>query len=427
MKKIMILLLSLAVLFSFAACDNSSSEPAGDETPVGPNNADAFVAGQLDTYFQNIATRLAKTSGDDGAKVGSDEVSLTYTFVDTKAVGSTPAKLVTVTVKGTDVSADKDAAVRDVRLESYTMNAKDYKADGDASVLAYDVVNLTGKLQGSAKITKAVTIPTATPAAISSLTIDRVFAPTAVGSVSVTDANGTYAVDAEDFFAQMDAKCTGTDLDATYILESAYTTAMKAEYQTKLDAYVDAFAANLVGTYYNGLVGKSGVSVKYTPGTDASKTEVVFTYNVADTDPETDEKVLVGSENGTGVTVYLKEGSTLKVTFTAAANGVPTSGNFQPGTVKIDANVVVVDKTADTNVDGTSDLAIVGLTAAATASETITVTDYANAGNIDSTSAFTGIATALSTFTAGTASVKDATVAADVTVTSTETVNYAAN
>ena len=435
MKKFMILLLSLAVLFSFAACDNSSDTPADEpSTPVGPNNADAFVADALDAYFNGdsgssidpIFTALA-TEAD--ATVGTDEVSLTYTFVDEDAVGSTPARLITVTVTGKDItpSASASGATRSVRLESYTMNAAGYDDTTTANVLSYNVANLTGSLQGSVTITKAVTTTTpATPASISSgtLKIDRVFAPASVGSVSVSDANGTYAVDSEDFLAQMSALCKGSGVSAQYITESAYTTAMKAEYQTKIDAYVDGLAANLVGTFYNGLVGKSGVSVAFVPGSETSKASVTVTYNVPNSDLETDEKVLVGSENASGITTYLKEGTTFTAVFEAAANGVSTSEDFQAATVVIGATLVVDDKTSGTNVEGSSNLVISGLTAAVTSGETITVANYTTAGQITDTTAFAGITTAPTSFTAGTATVNDATVAADVTATSTETVTY---
>ena len=428
MKKIMILLLSLAVLFSFAACDNSSSEPSGDETtPVGPNNADKFVADQLNTYFTDIATRLAKvyaaSTAEDGAKVGTDEVSLTYTFVDTKAVGSTPATLVTVTVKGTDVSADKDAAVRDVRLESYTMNAKGYKDEGTASVLSYDVVNLTGKLQGSVQITKAVTTPAATPASINgSITIDRVFAPTAVGSVSVTDANGTYDVDTENFFAQMDAKCTGADLDATYILESVYTAKMKESYATAIKGFVAEFATGLTGTGLNALLGEEGVSAVYTAGTDSTAATVVITYNIPGGESDTD--VAFGTSSG-DVDTSLQKGTTFKVTLAAAKAGVTqgTTLTLDGGSITVnEAHLVATDAAAAAVVDGTKDLDITGLVATLT---TASVTVPENGGEL-AKSAITS-ADAPTTFTAGTATVTDATVAADVTVTSTETVTYAAN
>ena len=73
MKKIMILMLSLAVLFSFAACDNSST------TPVDPENPDVDVTtGFTGPQTENAAKALlGLIDGTSSSVIITNEASAT--------------------------------------------------------------------------------------------------------------------------------------------------------------------------------------------------------------------------------------------------------------------------------------------------------------------------------------------------------------
>ena len=94
MKKFMILLLSLAVLFSFAACDNSSNTPA-DEPSTGvsdyvvsdlaksiPSDINDALDGTTGVF---VSSKLTVTDGAlaSGYTLSSDYKTLSYT--ETKA------------------------------------------------------------------------------------------------------------------------------------------------------------------------------------------------------------------------------------------------------------------------------------------------------------------------------------------------------
>ena len=163
MKKIMILMLSLAVLFSFAACDNSSNTPSGGEEQPD-DTVDTIVAS---TTVKKIAEGLMKVLdgkastiaviGPDGAAVAdaTDEIgiadllaaangnavskgvfetfkgddSVTVTAADpaniviTKKLadgidGITSPSTVTLTVSGIDTT-NSDATTKDIVLQSF--------------------------------------------------------------------------------------------------------------------------------------------------------------------------------------------------------------------------------------------------------------------------------------------------------------------
>lgn len=167
MKKIMILVLSLAVLFGFAACDNSSS------TPDNPDQSDVTSAATVVSAMQMV---MDDTDGLNGGLVASvkdllgvaatnvaliedgevrtnytvtisedDVTSITVHKVVQDAVGTTyPEVNVTVVAKGVDVSADKTHAdgTYDIKLDSFTYSFESYMTVGES------IVPVTGSVSG---------------------------------------------------------------------------------------------------------------------------------------------------------------------------------------------------------------------------------------------------------------------------------------
>ena len=139
MKKIMIALLAIAVLFGFAACDNSSSTPDGGDDVVADMDftyraATEFTGldfGKADAAFA-AGTEVMKTGkyttvtpADGGSAVYSADLSkneVTYSW--TKAgVADLQDEYVTITLKGVDMtSADAVTAgtKKNIMLTSYT-------------------------------------------------------------------------------------------------------------------------------------------------------------------------------------------------------------------------------------------------------------------------------------------------------------------
>ena len=86
MKKIMILMLSLAVLFSFAACDNSSSEPSGNQdTTKVPDSTVKTLADNLKKDISEAFTAAALTTNfaaNTDYKIADDYQHYAYVNID---------------------------------------------------------------------------------------------------------------------------------------------------------------------------------------------------------------------------------------------------------------------------------------------------------------------------------------------------------
>ena len=234
MKKIMIALLAIAVLFGFAACDNSNSNtPSDAETP----NALDVIAAQ---YFNGLLTTLDERIESDYATINNLE-SLSFSIKKTDGVGSTPATSIVVTVTGEDVTADEKATTRTVRLDSWTMNASDI-LDASYSYSVIDITGLSGALQGTVTIDNT----DATAPVISDLQIERMFAPVACTSAVVSIGSVEYDVDTANVLAQISASVPYTDSATTnpllenYVTEEFYENAMKSVYDSAIRTYVSA-------------------------------------------------------------------------------------------------------------------------------------------------------------------------------------------
>ena len=190
MKKIMILMLSLAVLFSFAACDNNASNPAPEpDNPVDTTVDETtskdiaaalknIVGGDVEPTLQVVNGAEVKAFNTLGVSVGIDDllsaengktvakgifaayedddtVTITAdtpeTIVITKKIASgidgvTSPSTVTLTVYGTDVTGN-EGSTRNIQLEKFKYDV----SIQTTSTLSYDSGNfamLNGSVSG---------------------------------------------------------------------------------------------------------------------------------------------------------------------------------------------------------------------------------------------------------------------------------------
>ena len=165
MKKIMILMLSLAVLFSFAACDNSSNTPEptpgpGESVTVSDEQAGLVIGRAVDSLVAQISKMLPSTdaiavSGQTASY--DDSMTLTVTKTVNPAGEGTPAETVKLTVSGIDTSVATATGTSDALAKKVTLNTFKYEwtgytmkdgmvVDATATINGYFTGDITAKV-----------------------------------------------------------------------------------------------------------------------------------------------------------------------------------------------------------------------------------------------------------------------------------------
>ena len=162
MKKIMIALLAIAVLFGFAACDNNTTTPSGDEEQTGAVTSGMtkdIIDMVMDGSFENVAaagelnTRIGAMLGANSSGAATDMVghtgytlevsasapmTATITHQIAAAEGTTyPAQVETLLVNGKQVG---EAADKTFALDSFTYTYEGYTYDASESIVPVKVV-----------------------------------------------------------------------------------------------------------------------------------------------------------------------------------------------------------------------------------------------------------------------------------------------
>ena len=151
MKKIMILMLSLAVLFSFAACDNSTPADTED-TPSGtPVTVDAtkYAADTVNELLFTVSEAkidipsIIKDATSVNTEVSGQKVVITEKYPQGSALVGT----VTLTLDGTYTAAkdDKDATLA---VTKYTVAAEDLQIPAASVGGVSEVQNVTFSIDG---------------------------------------------------------------------------------------------------------------------------------------------------------------------------------------------------------------------------------------------------------------------------------------
>ena len=353
MKKIMILMLSLAVLFSFAACDNSSTTP--DDQQQGGGSSTTFTDGQIADMAEEIAKLFNDTNGL-AAKFGSaittdgepnagytcadPYTTMTYTYDVTEGEGLEGEGLegdttvsITLTAVDNTEEADKNTA-RELRLTRYTVDfSKSYQlyANGDY----YD---LKGSVSGAIVGTVDVTV--------GSSSVDEEITP-AIETVIMPDtANVTYngtTVPSEKLVAAFTASSytSGKYSTAAAYEEAAVKTAkkdMNSYVEFLLDATRAKSGTSLVEVL-NSIIDpaaelKGTLTNSYVEGTAEKKASAEISYTPA----EGEDFSITGSSSMSADLVNV----TIKL---EAENKGVTTGTFVPkkfeiaGTFKVYSDV----------------------------------------------------------------------------------------
>ena len=325
MKKIMILMLSLAVLFSFAACDNSSNTPSDttdDDQPAITSGAALAAAessvvaaefGKINTSFGADAKIWDTDKLGAGYSVDLAGNSITWTQAYDEAVVDLETTYTTITVSGADITPVANVATQKViLLDSYTLEFCQ-PISSNALTSGFASGTVSGDMIGKVTITLAdgkvtgVTVAVASTPEMTGLT-GKI--PTAVVSFLPTDASDVELnydgaeVDAQKFVDYInsarvnDALENGYDVADTLTSYALYKAYWDAQYES--DAYTKLSAAildandgiaNLIdfdkpglSSTYNYGQSESSATITFTNGTEADVTFVAadsgYTYSV---------------------------------------------------------------------------------------------------------------------------------------------------
>ena len=247
MKKFIIAMLCVAVLFGFAACDNSSNTPADEETTTGGvttelanKAADTAITAINDTTngFKGV---VASSNMEDMVGKAIDAITtVTYTKETPNAEFGLAPTTQTIVLKGIDTTANPTDATTSYTVKfntfEYTYTAESYDANGEVIT---SVAKINGYLAGSitAAVTKDATTKLVTVYTVTSTSAEYILAETAPISFTVGDD----AYDAKTFTAALNLD---DDSDAFATTYAKYVEDTDATYQTALGEFVTALIAD---------------------------------------------------------------------------------------------------------------------------------------------------------------------------------------
>ncbi len=367
MKKIMILVLSLAVLFGFAACDNST--PATD-TPEGtPVTVDATrLAAQQVNYllFEEIQGSSPATSLIDISTIISDagnSVSASgETVVITKNYpnGGSIVGNVTLTLGGTYTAA-KGSDSATLAVTEYTIAATDLQVPGygsgnyssyygDAEKVTFSIsgavdgnlvytFNSNGSITSSGSVT---TVYTTLPVQSASITMNIPVSRTTTGYVYESREISGAA------FIEAFATVAGDDHSAYKFMQDEF-----AEYWTQINTYDTGILA-VITDYLDGgedTVADADATVTYASTNSQDSTgaykqtgtvTVAFTANDYKLNASSSavldgDFTIVFSTERTGATMEaLNQAAIVATGYTLTADGIELTGTGYPLTVSAD-------------------------------------------------------------------------------------------
>ena len=350
MKKFMILMLSLAVLFSFTACDNSGDTPATDEPSSGVTTEIANTAASTATTAINDTTGFTSlvAAGAQASKVGTalaDITTLTITKTDTNApsFGLEPATQ-TIVLSGINTSAATDNGTSgneyDVTFNTFDYTYTAYGYDVNGEVITH-TATISGHLAGSVKATVATDaatglVSTYTLAGTPSYILDE------ANAISFTVGDVVY--DADSFTNALNLDADGGAIATTY---TKYANDQDTKYQAAIDGFVtaltgengsDAGKVTLATVLATAITDKTeGMTISYT-GT-ATSGSATITYKPT--------KDVVVANDGSSHILVLPAESTLTVTLASASN-VQATDSFTAATYTLSGNFNVYTAYTDT-------------------------------------------------------------------------------
>ena len=353
MKKFMILMLSLAVLFSFAACDNSSNTPADtDEPTTGILDSvlesafrDVVAAMENTTDKSDIVSLLnagtALTVDSKNVVVSSDYTTLTITKELNPAGEALDAEVVTLVVTGINTSAESDngtsSAPYEITLDTFAYTYSGNVLKGGMYVPFSAIVN--GYFAGSA--TADVVVDSQTKAA-TTYTVSNTSTLSVV--LPQTSTGISLVVDGEDVTAKgVVFDYLNTNIGAGYTTYAKYVKDNSEKYEKAIKGYVDqlvdadAATANILGKL-NGWIASdpttqgsataSAWKASYANGT------ATFTFTPLD-------YVVISSAAATtkdNLEIGIAQGNPITITFSAEKAPGAAESSFNAATYTISGN-----------------------------------------------------------------------------------------
>ena len=325
MKKIMILLLSLAVLFSFAACDNSSDTPSDDTVSGGVTEAVVrMAAGQIDDLLETTADVVTVLDASNAkiANLSTDHLSYTISKEDvTEAIPGTGvvATDVSLTVKG-EMKANNVTngnGSQEITLGSYT-----YTFTAPITDAAGNYTTLSGSISGAlVGGSMKVTMVDNTVTGVTITDPTTVLLPASGSDMNVTI--GDEKVDSALLFSFIDNASKG---NLTAKNRAAYDDEQNKAAEAKVSAFVTELlngATNNLGTALAGVFKASGTDITgvtatstYTPATGVAVYNLTVASDADLTDASVDA-IAIGAD----VEAKVAAGTTFTVTLTPAALG----------------------------------------------------------------------------------------------------------
>lgn len=343
MKKIMILVLSLAVLFGFAACDNSSNTPADDDSVVDTADyayvANSIVKGYISDSTNGVSAPFASgnlLNADGTVKTGytvsADYQTITFSKEITPALGNKPAQTVEVVLHGVDTTATGTTSPLTITLQSYDYKFTRLLDPADDPTFQTITGTVSGDLKGSVSVTivdgKATTV---------NPSIGIVFLPSADADVDVEYAGHTVVAADFNTYINDGVSYTGSE---TLTSNKGYYDYNYSEAQDDIEAYVTLLLTGTdtdLASYIDANLSTSNAlssTFSQTQGVAAASASV--TYELTDDGDETEDGDVV-ADDGSASSLRFAEGTKFTVEFTGTTT---TSGSFSAtgytinGTVK---------------------------------------------------------------------------------------------
>ena len=362
MKKFMILMLSLAVLFSFAACDNSSPavDDDDDQTVVETNDYAKRAVAEVNAVLSHAFTdstgffyagKAVMTDGKYSDDYTADVVAgtVTYSKHDDNAVAGLAETYTTVTLSGVDITEDDAPATeKTILLTSYTI---DFSKDPEANNGVYGSLDpVAGKITGNVigmitfedltstgaigeETTITVTAATASDPAVAATGISAkvvAFLPEDASSQSVTFC-GT-PVSSADLVAYLNSTRTNSgvvvdyEVASTVIASNAKYKAYWAESKFGKTVYTNLMT-DVVQLATAGLkdivldTDMVGRTTQYTEGSTTTPSTAVITFTNSDPD-----NPMQFATDGTDLVYAIPVGGSISVTLEGKAGA--TKGSF---------------------------------------------------------------------------------------------------
>ena len=344
----MILMLSLAVLFSFAACDNSSNTPDDEQTTTSTElnasqvqSAANAIYGILSDTTDGIAAAFTGAKTISGDYAAPSTTSYTYTWEEKGTTALQGDTNVTITLNA-QANAGATATDMDVVFENYSVEFTTSILD----VYSGNYVTLAGTVGGPLVNTADVALSNGAVTSVTPATWSETAGSEAV-VILPTSASVTWngeSIDSEDLLACINKPTNESGVVDTiasnYMTEKEYLEAKADKAEGQIKSFVTLLFNNSATTkladslaaYVTNETGKTGFTVGGT-----NKATAYFEYAVPASETNA---VVVANSN---VTVTIAPGSTFRIDFESDDVEAATAASFTAAKYTLSGEFVITD------------------------------------------------------------------------------------